>query len=203
MNLRAIASMRHLGVLPKLWKIDREEETYSQTSANLAGAAAPASPNVATPLGDGQHYFSPSILPKASCDSITNDALRKPSVIAIWSHYVFPPEGANFPCCMWNFVLVIFEPDQLNLGNVHFIVKFCEGVWAVGHHSTILDWSRPDPLSLLILELFPRLLNFLPFSFVCCLFTSIVFLFCQYFLLLLGIPDCAHGIGCDWGNCSI
>jgi hypothetical protein len=83
MNLRAIASMCHLGVLPELWKIDREEETYSQTSANLAGAAAPGSPNVATPLGDGQHYFSPSILPKASCDSITNDALRKPSVIAI------------------------------------------------------------------------------------------------------------------------
>jgi hypothetical protein len=41
----------------------------------------------------------------------------------VQSHDVLPPERDNFSCCMWDFVMIVFKPDQLNPRDWLFVVE--------------------------------------------------------------------------------
>jgi hypothetical protein len=70
-----------------------------------------------------QDRFCPSIFPNADNGSIAHYTAGKTPVKIVQTPAIFPPKGSYFSGSMWNFILIVFEPNQLNLGNVMLVVE--------------------------------------------------------------------------------
>jgi hypothetical protein len=66
----------------------------------------------------------PVVVPEQHSRSISNGASSYTTKKVAESEDVFPPKRIDFPSSMGNFILVIFPPDELDLGDVLLVIEF-------------------------------------------------------------------------------